>query len=182
LAVIAILATLVAFAGQRALHSDETSAPPPPPPPKVTVSTPLQGSVASTTGFLGQFSAVDAVELRAQVGGTLVAIAFQDGQIVQKGGPLFTSDPRPYQIKLDQAVAQFETAQARAALAESELWRARQLKQTHFGTVENVDQRTSEQRSAAAAIETAKAAIKDAQLDPNFRKSPCRSRDEWARI
>jgi membrane fusion protein, multidrug efflux system len=168
IAVIAILAALVALAGQRALHGDETSAPPPPPPPKVTVSTPLQESVANTTSFLGQFSAVDAVELRAQVGGTLVAIAFQDGQIVQKGDPLFTIDPRPYQIKLDRAVAQFQSAQARTALAEAELWRARQLKQTEFGTVENVDQRAAEQRSAVAAIDTAKAAIKDSQLDLEF--------------
>src|SRR5205823_10908134 len=54
------------------------------------------------------------------------------------------------------------------ALAEAQLWRAQQLKQTQYGTVENVDQRLADQRSAAAAIETAKAAIRDAQLDLEF--------------
>ncbi|MBV9116000.1 MAG: biotin/lipoyl-binding protein [Acetobacteraceae bacterium] len=44
-------------------------------------------------GFLGQFSAVDAVDLRARVGGTLTAIAFRDGQVVHKGDLLFTTDP-----------------------------------------------------------------------------------------
>jgi RND family efflux transporter MFP subunit len=113
---------------------------------------------------------VDAVELRAQVGGTLTAIDFQDGQIVHKGDPLFVIDPRPFQIRLEQALAQLQTAQARKALAEAELWRAQQLKRTEFGTVENVDQRTADQRSAQAAIDTATAAIKDAQLDLEFSR------------
>ena len=82
------------------------------PPTQVTVSKPLVRDVDAWIGFLGQFSAVDSVELRAQVGGTLTAIEFQDGQIVHKGDPLFVIDPRPYQIRLDQAVAQLQTAQA----------------------------------------------------------------------
>ena len=80
----------------------------------MTVSPPLQQTVQATSRFLGQFSAVDSVELRAQVGGTLTAIDFQDGQIVHKGDPLFVIDPRPFQIRLDQAVAQLQTAQAKA--------------------------------------------------------------------
>src|SRR3984893_18397088 len=43
-------------------------------PPVVTVSAPLQQDVDSRLKFLGQFSAVDQVELRAQVGGTLTQI------------------------------------------------------------------------------------------------------------
>ena len=124
----------------------------------------------ATSRFLGQFSAVDSVELRAQVGGTLSTIDFQDGQIVHKGDPLFVIDPRPFQIRLDQAVAQFQTAQAKEALSEAELWRAQQLKRTDFGTAENVDTRAADQRSAQAAIDTAKAAIRDAQLDLEFSR------------
>ena len=169
-AVAAIAVVLAAFAGEQAWRNSEKPAPPPPSPLQVTVSTPLRQTVVGATGFLGQFSAVDTVELRAQVGGTLTDIAFRDGQIVKKGDPLFTIDPRPFQIRLDQAVAQFHTAQARAALAEAELWRARQLKQTEFGTAENVDQRTAEQSGALAAIDTAKAAIRDAQLDLEFSR------------
>jgi len=146
------------------------AAPVAPPPPQVTVSVPLQQSVAATTSFLGQFSAVDAVDLRAQVGGTLTDISFRDGQIVHKGDLLFTIDPRPFQIKLDQAVAQFQTAQAKQVLTQAELWRAQQLKRTDFGTAQAVDQRSADQRSAEAAIETAKAAISDARLDLEFSR------------
>jgi multidrug efflux pump subunit AcrA (membrane-fusion protein) len=86
-------------AGERAWRSNATSATSLPPPPGVTVSSPLQDTAASTTILLGQFSAVDTVELRAQVGGTLTAISFQDGQLVHKGDPLFEIDPRPFQIR-----------------------------------------------------------------------------------
>jgi len=144
--------------------------PPAPPPPQVTVSAPRQQTVAATTSFLGQFSAVDRVELRAQVGGTLTEIDFKDGQIVHLGDLLFVIDPRPYQIRLDQAVAQFQTAQAKVALAQAELWRAQQLKRTEFGTAENVDTRAADERAAEAAVDTAKAAISDAKLDLEFAR------------
>jgi RND family efflux transporter MFP subunit len=136
----------------------------------VTVSRPLQQTVQTTARFLGQFSAVDSVELRAQVGGTLTAIDFRDGQIVHKGDLLFVIDPRPFQIKLDQAVAQLNSAEAKETLSQVELWRAQQLKQSSFGTAETVDQRAADVRSNRAAIDAAKAAIRDATLDLEFSR------------
>lgn len=165
---IAGLVAAAAIAGQRAWQHDSQPAAAPPAPPQVTVSRPLRATVGGTTTFLGQFAAVDSVELRAQVGGRLTAISFRDGQLVKKGEPLFEIDPRPFQIRLDEAVAQLHTAEARSSLADTQLWRAEQLERTQVGTVENVDQRTAEQKSAVAAIETAKAAIRDAQLDLEF--------------
>src|SRR5690348_5341114 len=44
------------------------------PPPSVTVSQPLVREVDTRLGFLGQFSAVNRIELRAQVGGTLTEL------------------------------------------------------------------------------------------------------------
>jgi multidrug efflux system membrane fusion protein len=170
LAVFGVVAVIAAAGAGEIWRAREQPAAPPPPLPQVTVSRPLRQTVQPTGRFLGQFSAVDSVELRAQVGGILSTIEFQDGQIVHKGDPLFVIDPRPFQIRLDQAVAQFQTAEARKALSEAELWRAQQLKRTDFGTAENVDARFAEQRSAQAAIDTAKAAIMDAQLDLEFAR------------
>jgi multidrug efflux system membrane fusion protein len=136
--------------------------------PPVTVSKPLQRDVDSRLGFLGQFSAIDRVELRAQVGGTLTEIHFQDGQIVHKGDLLFVIDPRPYEIKLAQAKAQLETATARVALANTQLSRAQSLRRNEFATQETVDQRTNDQDASQAAVEDAKARIRDAQLDLEY--------------
>ncbi len=138
------------------------------PPAQVTVSNPLARDVDTRIGLLGQFSAIDRVELRAQVGGTLTEIHFKDGQIVHKGDLLFMIDPRPYEIKLAEATAQLQTASARFALASVQLGRAQTLLRTSFGTAETVDQRTSEQSSAQAAIDDAKAQIRDAQLDIEY--------------
>lgn len=135
------------------------------PPAPVTVSRPLKRDVDTQIGFLGQFSAVDRVELRAQVGGTLAEIHFEDGQIVRKGDLLFVIDSSPYEIRLAQATAQLAAAQSRLTLANSQLYRAQALKRTDFGTAENVDQRTADVGAAQAAIDDAKAQIRDAQFD-----------------
>jgi multidrug efflux system membrane fusion protein len=133
--------------------------------PQVVASKPLVRELNSRLGFLGQFSAVDEVELRAQVGGTLTEINFSDGEIVHQGDLLFTIDARPYEIKLAEATAQLETATARFALADRELDRAQMLRRSGAGTAENVDQRMSDQRAAQASVDDAKAQIRDAQFD-----------------
>src|SRR5215831_7565494 len=132
---------------------------------QVVVSKPLERELESRLGFLGQFAAVDQVELRAQVGGTLTEILFKDGDIVHKGDLLFVIDPRPYEYRLAEATAQLETATARLALAERELYRAQELKRSDFGTAQNVDQRTADLRTERATIDDAKAQVRDAQFD-----------------
>jgi len=132
---------------------------------QVTVSKPLVRELDSRLGFLGQFSAVDYVELRAQVGGTLTGIHFKDGDIVHQGDLLFTIDSGPYEIRLAQATAQLETGSARLELAKPELWRAQELKRTDFGTMQAVDQRMADLQTAQASIDEAKAQIRDAQFD-----------------
>jgi RND family efflux transporter MFP subunit len=146
------------------------------PAPPVTVSQPLQRALDVRVGFLGQFSAIDRVELRAQVGGTLTEIHFTDGQIVHKGDLLFVIDPRPYEIKLAQAQAALQTAEARVALANNQLTRAQSLKRNEFATQETVDQRTNDHDASQAAVEDAKARIKDAELDLEY----CRVRAPFA--
>jgi RND family efflux transporter MFP subunit len=148
-----------------------------PPLPSVEVSTPLQRNLDTRLQFLGQFSPVDHVELRAQVGGTLTKIGFKDGDIVRKGDLLFEIDPVPYEIKLSQAKAQLsqatsqlsqanaqlESAKARLELATREFDRANTLKRTEAGSAQNVDQRTSEKLAAQAGVEGAKATVEGAK-------------------
>lgn len=152
--------------------------------PAVTVGLPLQKDIRGRLQFLGQFSAVDQVELRAQVGGTLTHIGFKDGAIVKAGDLLFEIDPTQYEIKLSNATAQAERARtqaekartqvekaqaqvdrarARLELASQELTRANTLQKTDAGTVENVEQRSAERVSAKAAMDEAQAVVGEAQ-------------------
>ncbi len=139
-------------------------------PPVVAVSVPLQRNVDTRLQFLGQFSAVDQVELRAQVGGTLTQIGFKDGDIVHKGDLLFEIDPTPYQIKLSEATAQLESARARLDLANRESMRASALARTGAGTVQTADQRATNQRAAQAAVDEAEALVRDARFDLNHTR------------
>jgi RND family efflux transporter MFP subunit len=131
----------------------------------VTVAQPLQRDLHRRLQFLGQFSPVNQVELRAQAGGTLTYIGFKDGDVVRKGALLFTIDPTPYRIKFDEGTARIATARARLELAKTELARAQTLKKTDAGTLENVEQRSAEQRSAQAALDEAVAQVRDAKFD-----------------
>ena len=136
-----------------------------PPPLAVDVSVPVERKIGTRLQFLGQFSAVERVELRAQVGGTLTQIGFKDGDVVRKGDLLFEIDPTPYEIKLSEAKAQLESSHSRLDLASRELLRAETLKQTDAGSIQNVDQRAAEKRTAQAAVSEAEALVRDAQFD-----------------
>ena len=50
--------------------------------------------------YVGQFVAVDSVDVRPRVSGYLQSIGFKDGDIVRKAQVLFVIDPRPYQAAL----------------------------------------------------------------------------------
>jgi len=133
--------------------------------PAVTVSTPLQRQIDQRLSFLGQFAAVKQVELRAQVGGTLKGVFFKDGEVVRQGQLLFQIDQEPYLIKLAQASAELEAANARYNLATRELARAQLLKSTDAGSTENVEQKNADKLSAQAAVDGARALVRDARFD-----------------
>jgi RND family efflux transporter MFP subunit len=168
--VLLLLLPLVALAGVGAWEATKTERPrlQAAAPPSVSVSAPLVRQIVPKTTFLGQFSAVSRVELRAQVGGMLSEILFTDGQIVQKGDPLFVIDTRPFEIKLQQAIAAVQSAQARLELTKVELSRAQRLKETTFGTAETVDQRQADGDAATAVLATAQQSVLDARLDLEF--------------
>jgi RND family efflux transporter MFP subunit len=140
----------------------------PPPPPAVTVSAPLQRELIEWDEFTGQFWAKDYVEVRARVSGYLTEIHFTDGQTVKQGDLLFVIDPRPYEATLAAAQAQLEHASAQADLAQRQLDRSAELRKKDFEPASSYDQRLSEQKIAIASIDSAKAAIRSAQLNVEF--------------
>jgi RND family efflux transporter MFP subunit len=161
----ALVVAVAAIALGIHFYSSRTEPAEQPVPPTVTVSQPLQRDLSTQLAFLGQFSAVERVELRAQVGGTLTQINFKDGDIVKKGDLLFVIDTIPYEIKLAQATAQLESAKAHLNLATRELARADTLKTADAGSAENVEQRTAEKHEAEAMVDNANALIRDARFD-----------------
>ena len=139
-----------------------------PSPPKVTVSTPLRESVTDWDDYVGQFVAVDSVDVRPRVSGYLMSVGFRDGQIVRKGQTLFEIDPRPYQASLDQARGQLAHAQAAAANANTEAVRGEQLLAAKAISQQAYDTLVAAQRQTAADLLAGQAAERAAALNLSF--------------
>ena len=168
--VVLLLAGGAALLDPAGLHRPSAASVALPPPPAVTVSAPLRRDVAQWTSFTGQFSAVDYVEIRAQVSGYLTEIHFTDGDIVHKGDLLLVIDPRPYEIALQQAQAQLLTATAGLELANRQIVRTAALHRDDFASGELLDQRVQQQRAAQATLGQANAAVRSARLNLEFTR------------
>jgi multidrug efflux pump subunit AcrA (membrane-fusion protein) len=95
---VVLAALLVAACGEQNRYAA-------PPPPKVTVAHPLRQPVTQYLEVTGNTAPINNVDLVARVQGFLEEIHYKDGDAVKKGTVLFTIEPEPYQVKLDQAKA-----------------------------------------------------------------------------
>lgn len=164
-ALVAMLLSPLAGCGE---NKSANSAPPAPPPPAVTVAKPVQRDVTDYDEYVGRFSAVDYIEVRAQVSGYLQSIAFTDGQLVKKGDPLFIIDPRPFQAALDQANGALGQARANLAFADADLKRGESLPRGTVITQQTYDQRVQAKSVAMANVAAQEAAIRQAELNLQF--------------
>lgn len=139
-----------------------------PPAASVSVAAALEKSVTEWDDFSGRVEAVEHVEIRPRVAGTIDAIHFQEGQLVKKGQSLFTIDPRPYQAELARTEAAVAGAQARVTLSKTELDRTRRLIEDHAVAQRELDQRDNALREANASLQAAQAATLSARLNLQY--------------
>ncbi len=140
------------------------------PPPEVSVAPVLIKEVQLWDEFSGRIAAVEHVEIRPRVAGYLDRIAFSEGGSVQKGDLLFVIDPRPFQTRLSSAQAELSRARTVAALAIDERERADKLVAAKAISAEEYQQRLSAEKTAAAGIAVAEAAVRAAQLDITYAR------------
>jgi RND family efflux transporter MFP subunit len=136
-----------------------------PPVPGVTVATPVAKRIVRWDEFTGRFEAVQRVEVRPRVSGYIAQLHFIDGAIVTKGDLLFTIDPRPYEIAVEQARADVLRTQAQVIRAAADFGRAQELLKTPAGTVREVDQRRADLDVGRAQQMSAEASLRNAELN-----------------
>jgi len=155
-----------------------------PPPPPVEVAEVLQRDVPVYSEWIASTDGAVNATIRAQVQGYLVAQRYREGDLVEKGQPLFEIDARPFQATLDQAEAAEQQAvaaltQAEATLEQSKadvakqeaLWVNAKANYNRFkelvgrGAVaqKDVDDATGAERATYAAVTSAKANVSAAQ-------------------
>jgi membrane fusion protein, multidrug efflux system len=150
----------------------------------VTVATVDVKPVRLSSEFSGRMTAVDAADIRPEVGGRITEIRFKDGQAVHAGDVLFVIDPRPYEAAVAKAAADLATAETNARLAHTELDRAKLLMQAQALARDTYDQRANTVGVSAAAIQSAQALLAQARLDLDhaYVKAPIAGRVGRAEI
>lgn len=155
-----------------------------PQPPKVSVATPLVKQIVDWDDYIGQFQAVQTVEIRPRVSGYLVKVHFDDGQRVKAGETLFTIDPRPFQAKLNEAKGQVGEVQATLANLRTQLARQEKLIAIKAVSQEELEATQAKVKAAEAQLTAAEAAVQSAELDVGFTevKAPVDGKVSYRRV
>jgi RND family efflux transporter MFP subunit len=134
-------------------------------PAPVTAATPLARPVTQWDEHTARIEASARVEIRPRVSGQVEQVHFRDGAIVRAGDLLFTLDQRPFRIAVESARAEVARAEARLTLAEQQIQRYTPLAQQRIAPESELDTRRSALREAQAGLASARAALRQAELD-----------------
>jgi RND family efflux transporter MFP subunit len=154
-------ALLLAACGQR---NDYVA----PPPPKVTVATPAKQPVTRYYETTGNTAAVNSTDLVARVAGFIQEIKYRDGDFVAKGTLLFTIEPEPYKVKLEQAKAAEVGAEANLKQLEATLQRKNELLTSRNASQADYDTALSARDSGQSTLDQAHANTQLAQLNYDY--------------
>ena len=130
---------------------------------KVTVSTPVVKTVTKFTDVTGTLKAVERVEVRPQVSGTIEEVLFKDGAAVKRGDILVKIDPSLYKADLDKAVGELASAKAQQSLSSVEEARFAKLRASSAVSNEEYDQAKARKDVNTANVQTAQANLERAQ-------------------
>ncbi len=144
------------------------AAPPPPAPPKVTVAHPEERELVDYDEYNGWLKAAATVEVRARVRGHIAKVHFTDGQVVEKGAPLFTLDKRPLEAEVARAQSQVRVFEAQRYAAEREFVRLRDLATKGAASQSQVDEIEAKMKAAEAQIDATKQDIEFKRLDVEY--------------
>ncbi|HVW50046.1 MAG TPA: efflux RND transporter periplasmic adaptor subunit [Trinickia sp.] len=138
--------------------------------PEVDVAAVLNKTVTDWQSYSGRLEAVDRVDVRPQVSGTIVSVDFKDGALVKKGQTLFVIDPRPYAAEVDRAKAQLAAAKARESYAQTDWQRAQRLMADNAIAKRDYDEKQNNALGAAADVKAAQAALEAAQINLGYTR------------
>ena len=154
--------------GDLPVNGAEAAIKPSVPAMEVDVATVVSKTITDYQNYSGRLEAVDKVEIRPLVPGTIVAVHFVDGALVKKGDPLFTIDPRPYVAQVDQAAAQLAAAQARNGYTSTDAARAERLLADNAIAKRDYDEKQNASHEAAANLKAAQAALETAKINLTY--------------
>jgi membrane fusion protein (multidrug efflux system) len=118
--------------------------------------------------YVGQTQSSHEVQIVARVNGFLEKRVYTEGSLVNAGQVMFRQDPRPFQAALDAYSGALAEQQARLQVANDNLAQVKPLAALNALSQKDLSDATGQQQAAAAAVETAKANVEQAQLNVSY--------------
>lgn len=179
----AIAALSAIYYGGSANAADEAAAPAMMA-PQVEYATITPVELRDWNAYSGRLAAVESAAIKPLVGGTIVQVLFQEGQMVEKGDPLFVIDPRPHQNAVGHAEAALATAESRLKLARDEFARSERLHETRLVSDSVFDTARSNLQVAEATVLQSRSELEQARLNLEYAhvKAPISGRVSRAEL
>lgn len=143
-------------------------APAPPSPVEVVAFKVEARDVPARFEFIGKTASSRKVEIRSRVEGFLEKRLFTEGAMVEAGQPMFQMDTKPFEARLQAMKAELAQQQARLENARANLGRVRPLAKKNAVARKELDDALAAYRSAAAAVEVARANVTQAELNLGY--------------
>jgi RND family efflux transporter MFP subunit len=138
------------------------------PPTPVNVTSATTGEAIYYDKYQGTVSALNSVELRSEVTGFVTGIFFKEGDVVQKGKPLYEIDRRKYVDAYEQAQANLLSAQANMVKAQKDIDRYNTLLKNDAIARQTVDQAQAAYETSKSQVAVAKAQVSSAKTDLSY--------------
>jgi multidrug efflux system membrane fusion protein len=154
------------------------------PPVPVNIAAAMKKDIPLEVRTFGNVEAIASVAIKAQVGGELIGVSFEEGQDVKKGDLLFTIQPKLFATQLAQANANLERDRAQAASAQLNLKRQEDLDKKKSGVKEELERARALAASSAATVtaDEALSLIAETQLGYTTIEAPMDGRTGSIRL
>jgi len=139
-------------------------------PVPVTTAAVVQKPMGVTVVAVGAAESISTVQVRSQVTGRLADVHFAEGQEVEAGQPLFTIDPQPFQVALDQAQAVLARDTAQANNAQSQVTRYQNLFDRGLIPRDQYETQIATATALKATTEADQAAVAAAKLNLEYTR------------
>jgi membrane fusion protein (multidrug efflux system) len=138
--------------------------------PKVTIAAAAARDIVQHASFIGRAEAIDKVDVMARVNGFLEETLIRDGAEVGQGDLLFRIEDSNYAAILEARQATLAKAEASLRLASLELARKTELFERGSVPEAERDSARANELVAEAEVRSARAAIRQAELDLSYTR------------
>jgi len=138
--------------------------------PEVEVATVEQRDVPVFNEWVATLDGYVNAQIRPQVSGYIIRQNYTEGSLVRKSQVLFEIDPRPFTAALDRAKGDLAQSQAQLGKSTLDVERDTPLAEARAIAKSQLDNEVQAKLGAQAAVESAKAAVEQAELNLEWTK------------